>query len=348
MDVPLSDAEAIAAFHHPRCLPKFIATWRKQGKKINNVVLNLESQCSDPGLLVQQLCQFALAVMVFAPLLAINPQRTYQDAAISAQHVVSKLDELIGGDDAVLEASVRSMVVAPTHNIVGEFGAIPRYERQPELQQGDVRQMAERNGLLQPALPAGGEAELGDEADLEAPQQPILMGGDEVRAAAAAAAAAPAAATVADLAVADDEDVGDAAAREAQVAAGRLALQGVGEACGHMGAAGPGSGGVPQNVCAMCLTSERCKWQNKYVQRIVERLLEPIEQGHAAPQEALAPAASADLSGSDGGAAAGPVPAAAPAATNGTPAAAAAVAHLAMTTRHSSTTRQSSATQRQP
>ena len=238
---------------------------------------------------MQQLCQFALAVMVFAPLLAINPQQTYQDAAISAQHVVSKLDELIDGDDAVLEASVRSMVVAPTHNIVGDFGAIPRYERQPELQQGDVRQMAERNGLLQPALPAGGEAELDDEADPEAPQQPILMGGDEVRAAAAAAAAAaPApAATVADLAVADDEDVGDAAAREAQVAAGRLALQGVGEACGHMGAAGPGSGGVPQNVCAMRLTREGCMWQNKYVQRIVERLLEPIEEGHAAPQEAL-------------------------------------------------------------
>ena len=171
-----------------------------------------------PALLVQQLCQFALAVMVFAPLLAINPQQTYQDAAISAQHVVSKLDELIGDDDAVLEASVRSMVVAPTHNIVGDFGAVPHYERQPELQQGDVRQMAERNGLLQPALPAGGEAELGDEADLEAPQQPILMGGDEVRAAAAAAAAAaPApAATVADLAVADDEGVGDAAAREAR------------------------------------------------------------------------------------------------------------------------------------
>ena len=44
VDVPLSSAEAIAAFHHPRCLPKIFATWRKQGKKINNVVLNLESQ----------------------------------------------------------------------------------------------------------------------------------------------------------------------------------------------------------------------------------------------------------------------------------------------------------------
>ena len=51
VDVPLSSAEAIAAFHHPRCLPKFFATWRKQGKKIDNVILKLESQCGDPACL---------------------------------------------------------------------------------------------------------------------------------------------------------------------------------------------------------------------------------------------------------------------------------------------------------
>jgi hypothetical protein len=186
VDVPLSISEAIVAFHHPRCLPAFLAQYLGSGNDSNNVIDNLVSQCECPPLLCEQLSHFAGGIYMHRPLLSVNPQQSYQDAAITAQHVVTNIDVVLDRGEAGIEDMVHSCVIKPERNVVGLFGPVPRFEMPAAPQ---IRKLAEEHGLH--AAQRDGE-EGTDAAGAAAP--PLVADGDAVRTAAAATAAAAAAA----------------------------------------------------------------------------------------------------------------------------------------------------------